>query len=134
MKTPRDIGLSQSDRVFFIAEAGINHNGSVSNARKLIDLAHRAGADAVKFQKRNIRRILWSTDKNADITITRNGVVCWDLFGNGELDFHGFSDTEENDSDIVIDFNNGHGTVVVEVTKVSGYGPQDHQGADGDLG
>lgn len=82
----------------------------------------------------NIRRILWSTDKNADITITRNGVVCWDLFGNGELDFHGFSDTEENDSDIVIDFNNGHGTVVVEVTKVSGYGPQDHQGADGDLG
>ena len=58
MKTPRDIGLSQSDRVFFIAEAGINHNGSVSNARKLIDLAHRAGADAVKFQKRNIRRIL----------------------------------------------------------------------------
>lgn len=58
MKTPRDIGLSQSDRVFFIAEAGINHNGSVANAKKLIDLAHRAGADAVKFQKRNIRRIL----------------------------------------------------------------------------
>jgi len=82
----------------------------------------------------NVRRIFWSTDKNADITITRNGVVIWDLFGNGELDFHGFSDTEENDSDIVIDFNNGHGTIIVEVTKVSGYGPQDHQGADGDLG
>lgn len=82
----------------------------------------------------NIRRIFWSTDKNADITITRNGIVCWDLFGNGELDFHGFADTEQNDADLVIDFNNGHGTIIVEVTKVSGYGPQDHQGADGDLG
>lgn len=75
----------------------------------------------------NVRRIFWSTDKNADITITRNSVVIWDLFGNGELDFHGFSDTEENDSDIVIDFNNGHGTIIIEVTKVSGYGSQQHQ-------
>ena len=75
----------------------------------------------------NVRRIFWSTDKNADITITRNSVVIWDLFGNGELDFHGFADTEENDSDIVIDFNNGHGTIIIEVTKVSGYGSQQHQ-------
>lgn len=36
--------------VFVIAEAGINHNGKLSLARKLIDAAARAGADAVKFQ------------------------------------------------------------------------------------
>jgi len=58
MKTPVDIGLSNSDKVFFIAEAGINHNGSIENAKRLIDLAIRAGADAVKFQKRSIKRIL----------------------------------------------------------------------------
>ena len=36
--------------VFIIAEAGVNHNGDVNLAKKLIDLAKKAGADAVKFQ------------------------------------------------------------------------------------
>lgn len=35
---------------FIIAEAGVNHNGKVALARKLIDVAAAAGADAVKFQ------------------------------------------------------------------------------------
>ena len=39
-----------SDRVFIIAEAGVNHNGDVDLAKKLIDVAADAGADAVKFQ------------------------------------------------------------------------------------
>lgn len=39
--------------VFVIAEIGINHNGSLELARKLIDGAVLAGCDAVKFQKRN---------------------------------------------------------------------------------
>ena len=36
--------------VFIIAEAGVNHNGSVELAKRLIDVASEAGADAVKFQ------------------------------------------------------------------------------------
>ncbi len=36
--------------VFIIAEAGVNHNGSIDLAKKLIDVASDAGADAVKFQ------------------------------------------------------------------------------------
>ena len=36
--------------VFIIAEAGVNHNGSIDLAKKLIDVASAAGADAVKFQ------------------------------------------------------------------------------------
>ena len=36
--------------VFIIAEAGVNHNGSIDLAKKLIDAACNAGADAVKFQ------------------------------------------------------------------------------------
>jgi len=36
--------------VFIIAEAGVNHNGSVDLAKQLIDVASDAGADAVKFQ------------------------------------------------------------------------------------
>ena len=36
--------------VFFIAEAGVNHNGSLKFGKQLIDVAVAAGADAVKFQ------------------------------------------------------------------------------------
>lgn len=37
-------------RVYIIAEAGVNHNGSLQMAKELIDVAAQAGADAVKFQ------------------------------------------------------------------------------------
>ena len=40
-------------KTFIIAEIGINHNGSLDIAKKLIDVAAVAGCDAVKFQKRN---------------------------------------------------------------------------------
>jgi N,N'-diacetyllegionaminate synthase len=39
-----------ANKVFIIAEAGVNHNGSIELAYKLIDIAVEAGADAVKFQ------------------------------------------------------------------------------------
>jgi N-acetylneuraminate synthase len=39
---------------FIIAEIGINHNGDVDTARKLIDAAVNTGCDAVKFQKRTV--------------------------------------------------------------------------------
>ena len=39
---------------FLIAEIGINHNGSIDIAKKLIDAAKNANFDAVKFQKRDI--------------------------------------------------------------------------------
>ncbi len=38
------------DSVFIIAEAGVNHNGSLKLAKKLVDIAADAGVDAVKFQ------------------------------------------------------------------------------------
>jgi len=42
--------LTSPDRTYIIAEAGVNHNGSIDTARRLIDVAAGAGADAVKFQ------------------------------------------------------------------------------------
>ena len=48
--TGRSLGEGQS--VYVIAEIGINHNGSLSVAKELIDEAVTAGCDAVKFQKR----------------------------------------------------------------------------------
>ncbi len=40
-------------KTYIIAEIGINHNGSLETAKKLIDIAAVSGCDAVKFQKRN---------------------------------------------------------------------------------
>src|SRR5580704_11512630 len=42
--------IGRDEPVFFIAEAGVNHNGDLETAKKLIDIAAKAGADAVKFQ------------------------------------------------------------------------------------
>ena len=44
--------ISKTSPVFLIAEIGINHNGSIELAKKLIDVAKLAGFSAVKFQKR----------------------------------------------------------------------------------
>ena len=41
-------------KIFIIAEIGINHNGDLTIAKQLIDIAHAAGCNAVKFQKRDI--------------------------------------------------------------------------------
>ena len=44
--------ISENCPIFFIAEIGINHNGDIELAKKLIDIACICGCDAVKFQKR----------------------------------------------------------------------------------
>ena len=43
--------------VFIIAEIGINHNGNINLAKEMIDNSVEAGADAVKFQKRDIETV-----------------------------------------------------------------------------
>ena len=44
--------IGKSNPIYVIAEIGINHNGDMKLVKKLIDEAHLAGANAVKFQKR----------------------------------------------------------------------------------
>ena len=49
--------MTISKNIFLIAEIGINHNGDISLAKKLINEARKAGFDAVKFQKRTIEKV-----------------------------------------------------------------------------
>jgi len=51
----KPIGISKP--CFIVAEIGVNHNGKLSMAKKLIDSAVKAGADAVKFQKRSLENL-----------------------------------------------------------------------------
>jgi N,N'-diacetyllegionaminate synthase len=50
---------------FIIAEAGVNHNGDIKLAKKLIDIAKQAGADAVKFQTFQTDSLVTSTADKA---------------------------------------------------------------------
>ena len=55
-----------ANKVFIIAEAGVNHNGSIELAYKLIDIAVEAGADAVKFQTFKAENLVTKSADKAD--------------------------------------------------------------------
>ena len=68
IETTKDINMSKTVKIgnkiigsnnpcFIVAEIGINHNGSLENAKKLIDIAQACKCDAVKFQKRTIEEV-----------------------------------------------------------------------------
>lgn len=54
------------EKVFIIAEAGVNHNGSIELAKKLIDVASDSGADAVKFQTFKTEKLVSKHAQKAD--------------------------------------------------------------------
>ena len=75
--------ISSNHYPFVIAEAGINHNGSLKVAKKMVDMAKKAGADCFKIQthiteeemiKTNIRpgniskKSLWDIIKKSELT------------------------------------------------------------------
>ena len=55
--------VGENEPVYIIAEAGVNHNGSIEKAKKLIDIALKIKADAIKFQTFNTDKLLL---KNAE--------------------------------------------------------------------
>ena len=75
--------------VFIIAEAGVNHNGSLELAKKLIDVAVEAGADAVKFQTFKAVNLVSQTAEKADYQkqTTDESESQFDMIKKLELDF-----------------------------------------------
>jgi len=61
------------NRVFVIAEAGVNHNGNVGIAKRMIDVAKEAGADAIKFQTFQAEKLVTATARKADYQIDMTG-------------------------------------------------------------
>ena len=62
------------DRVLIIAEAGVNHNGSLEMAKKLVDTAKACGADIVKFQTAKLDSLVSKSAHMADYQKKNTGV------------------------------------------------------------
>lgn len=65
----------KDNKVLIIAEAGVNHNGSLDMALKLIDVAADAGADAVKFQTFKADKVVSRFAPKAEYQTRNTGVV-----------------------------------------------------------
>ena len=79
-------------KVFIIAEAGVNHNGKMELAYKLIDAAKEAGVDAVKFQIFKSEKLISKSTKMADYQKEnlRENIIQLDMVKKLELSYEDF--------------------------------------------
>ena len=92
--------------VYIIAEAGVNHNGDVALARKLVEAAHAAGADAVKFQTFKTEKILTRNTGMATYQKENLGSddTQFEMVKALELSYNDFADLKAHAESIGIDF------------------------------
>lgn len=93
-------------RVYVIAEAGVNHNGDFEIARKLIDAAKTAQADAVKFQTFKTEKILTRSASMADYQKENLGIedTQFQMIKALELSYAHFAELQTYAESIGIDF------------------------------
>ena len=80
--------------VFIIAEAGVNHNGSIDTAKKLIDVASMSGADAVKFQTFKADLVISKNAEKADYQVHNTDIneTQYEMIKRLELDLETHKD------------------------------------------
>lgn len=83
--------------------------------------------------KANITALTWSVP-SGNATVVRNSKQLWAVTGAFAVPMIGWSDTEQNGSDLVVTIPVGGGTVVIEVVKVSGYGDEQHRNQESGVG
>jgi len=66
--------LNNNNHTYIIAEAGVNHDGLIENALRMIDVAARTGADAIKFQSFKTENYVTKTAIKAEYQIQTTGV------------------------------------------------------------
>jgi N-acetylneuraminate synthase len=89
---------------YLIAEIGINHNGDLEIAKKLIQVAKAAGFDAVKFQKRTID-LVYSKEELAQARESVFGVTNGDLKRGLEFQFEEYQEIDSFCKELQIDWS-----------------------------
>ena len=75
------------NKPIFIAEVGVNHNGRISLAKKLISIASKSGADYVKFQSYKTENLVSSTASLAKYQRSKSVKNQYELLKKYELTF-----------------------------------------------
>ncbi|MEK5531479.1 N-acetylneuraminate synthase [Viridibacillus sp. FSL R5-0468] len=96
--------MSQS--TYIIAEAGVNHNGSFSLAKKLVYTAKKAGADAVKFQTFHAENLVTKEAMQADYQVENLGEATsqYEMLKSLELSYEEFTALKNYCDEIEIEF------------------------------
>ena len=87
--------IGEEEPCFIIAEAGVNHNGDIKLAKKLIDVAKEAGADAVKFQTFHADEIVTLKSKKANYQHRAKEKTQYKMLKNLELSFDEFQELKK---------------------------------------
>lgn len=89
--------MNKMSKTFIIAEAGVNHNGDIELAKKLIDAAAEAGVDAVKFQTWKTELLVTKDAEQAEyqITNTKKKESQFDMLKKLELSYNEFIDLKK---------------------------------------
>lgn len=106
MPEPNFFKNMEKNRTYIIAEAGVNHNGDVDLAKKLIRAAKEAGADCVKFQTFKAEKIVTKTSPKAkyQLEVTNREETQFDMLKKLELDMEAYKELVELCREIDIDF------------------------------
>ena len=92
MKNLKKYGFSTDNKVYVIAEIGLNHGGDINTSKRLIDSASRTGVDAVKFQT-------YLTEKR----VAKNSPI-FDVLKKCELPFEAFKELKDYTETYNIEF------------------------------
>lgn len=95
-----------SGSTYIIAEAGVNHNGSLEMAKKLVKVAKEAGADAVKFQTYKTENLVTKNAKQADYQVENLGEATsqFDMLKKLELTYKQFTELKQYCDEQQIEF------------------------------
>lgn len=100
-----DRSIGSNEPAYIIAEIGVNHNGDISLAHRMIDAAAAAGADAVKFQTFITDEVILDSAETAEYQARQTGSSSQrDMVRKLELSFDDFYQLNEHCRKIGIDF------------------------------